>query len=302
MTPARLRNESLAAIRQLKRDQWRFVGVLALVTILLIALYIPVFTDFVKAWLQYEEYNYALLVPFIALALLVRRWSKLRRQPLKPSPRGGLLLGAGLLMLIIGVWTGVHVAQGVSFIVVLLGLVWFLWGRGAARTVLFPVTYLICGLGLYRGLVSSLGFALQRETAHSATFVAGLLGAHAQRNGVTLTLGHMQFVVAQSCSGLSSLLALLALGWLIVGEGRGSLPYKLLLILSIIPLALVGNITRVALVLVIAQDISEAIAQGFIHGLFSATIFIVALALLMLVRQVLLWFDHSVSRSSPSPS
>src|SRR5579884_953047 len=137
VTPARLRNESLAAIRQLKRDQWRYVGVLALVTILLIALYIPVFTDFVKAWLQYEEYNYALLVPFIALALLVRRWGKLRRQPLEPSPRGGLLLGSGLLMLLVGVWTGVHVAQGVSFVVVLLGLVWFLWGRGAARTVLF---------------------------------------------------------------------------------------------------------------------------------------------------------------------
>lgn len=234
----------------------RLAGILVLVTALLVALYAPVFVEFGNAWLSYEEYNYAVLIPFIALFLLWRRWSRLRTQPLQPEARGGILLGVGLTMLLLGVATGVHVAQGLSFIPVVLGLTWFLWGRGAARVVVFPVAYLACGLGLYRGLASTLGFQMQGITAHYATDLAGILGAHAQRDGLLLTLGKMQFIVAEHCSGLGSLLALFALGWLVAGEGPGSLPYKILLCLAIAPLALIANIIRVALVMVIAQDVS----------------------------------------------
>lgn len=272
---------------------------LAAIACLLAVLYGPVFAEFGTAWLTYEEYHYAVLVPPTALFLLAWRWPSLRAQPPRPSARGVLLLGAGLILFLAGIETGVHVAQGLSFIPVVLGLLWFLRGRGAALAVLFPVAYLACGLGLYRGLISSLGFAMQGVTARYAAALSGLLGAHAQRDGLLLTLGHMRFVVAETCSGLSSLLALLALGWLVIGIGPGTLRFKALLFLTIAPLALIANIVRVALVMVIAQDVSAVIAQGFVHGLFSFSIFVITATLLLGVRQALLWLDHTVSRSSP---
>lgn len=288
--------------RSSDRARWRLPAMVLVVIGLLAIVYAPVFADFVTAWLSYEEYNYALLVPLISLFLVWRRWPKLRAEPLRPEALGGALFAAGLLMLVVGTAIGVHVAQGLSFIPTLLGLIWFLWGRGPARTLLFPVAYLACGLGLYRGLASSLGFAMQGVTARYAAVVAGWLGAQPHRDGLVLSVGHMQFVVAQTCSGLSSLLALLALGWLIVGEGPGSLRYKILLCLAIAPLALTANIVRVALVLVIARDISEAIAQGFVHGLFSVSIFVFAVMLLLIVREILLWLERSASHASLRPS
>ncbi len=279
----------------------RSAVVLAVIAGVLALLYAPVFQIFVASWLHYEEYNFALLVPLTSAFLLWRRWDKLRAQPVRPEWRGVVVLSAGLSMLLLGVATGVHVAEGLSFIVVVLGLLMLLWGRGAARVALFPVAYLACGLGLYRGLASSLGFALQGNTARYANTLSNLLGVPSHRDGLLLTVGHTQFLVAETCSGLSSLLALLALGWLLIGEGRGSLLFKVLLFLCIVPLALAANIMRVALVLVISHNINPAVADGFVHTLFGEMIFIITLALLLVARAFIMRIDR-IDRAASLPS
>lgn len=283
-------------------DTRRTAGVVLVILGLVVVLYAPVFMVFGTDWATYPEYNYAFFIPLVAAFLLWRRWSALRLQPLQPAARGCLLLAGGLALLFLGMATNVHVAEGLSFIPVVLGLVWFLWGAGAARTVLFPASYLACGLGLFRGLASSVGFAMQGITARYAHALVNLLGVHAERDGLLLTVGQYHYVVADTCSGLGSLLSLLALGWLITGEGSGSLWSKIILIVLITPIVLTANIIRVALVLVIARDISRAIAEGFIHSMFSAAIFVLSLLLLLSVREVLLWLDHSAMASSPQPS
>lgn len=276
--------------------------VLSVIVGLLALLYAPIFAEFVKAWLAYPEYNFALLVPLTSAFLLWRRWDTLRAQQVRPAGRGFIVLGVGLSVLLLGVATGVHVAQGLSFIVVVLGLVMLLWGQGAARVTLFPVAYLACGLGLYRGLASSLGFTMQGITARYANVLANVLGAPSHRDGLLLILGHTHYLVAETCSGLSSLLSLLALGWLLVGEGRGTLWFKSLLFLAIVPLALIANITRVALVLVISRDINPAVAEGFVHTLFGEMIFIITLALLLAVHAFIMRLDRSAALPSPQPS
>jgi exosortase len=269
------------------------LALFAIVAVLAAALYAPVFLSYGATWLSFPEYNYGFAVPVVALYLLARRWRELRAQPLEPDARGGLLLAVGLAVLLLGKATGIHQADGLSFIPAALGLVWFLWGRGAARVVLFPVSYLLCGFGIVHSLHSDAGFALQQITARYAAVLATLLGAHTDRVGLVLTVDHHQFVVAQACSDLGSLLSLLALGWLIVGEGPGSLRTKALLGLAIAPLAVLANILRVALVLVLSQDVSPAVAEGFVHSAFSVSIFALTLLLLLALRKGLLWLDRS---------
>jgi exosortase len=280
----------------------RVAALILAIIALLALLYAPVFVIFGTAWATYSEYNYAFLIPAVSAFLVWRRWPVLRRQPVQPDRRGGVVLGAGLALLLLGIATDVHVAEGLSFIPVVLGLVWFLWGDGAARVVLFPAAYLVCALGLFRGLASSVGFAMQGLTARYAHVLVNLTGVHAQRDGLMLSVGHYHYIVAESCSGLGSLLSLLALGWLIVSQGSGSLRSKIILFLSITPLVLAANIIRVALVLVIAEDVSRAIAEGFVHSLFSVAIFVISLLLLLIVREVLMWLDRSGMASLPQAS
>src|SRR5437660_430431 len=104
------------------------LALFAIVAVLAVALYVPVFLSYRETWLSFPEYNYDFAVPVVAQYLLARRWRELRAQPLQPDARGGLLLAAGLAVLLLGEATGIHQADGVSFIPTALGLVWFLWG------------------------------------------------------------------------------------------------------------------------------------------------------------------------------
>ena len=193
----------------------------------------------------------------------------------------------GLLLLLASARTGVHTLGGASFAVTVLGIVVYLYGRRAAQAVFFPCIFMALSLSLYRGLLGSVGFTLQGLTAQYATATASALGVPVHRVGVDLFAGQFHFVVAEACSGLNSLLALLCLGTLLVGVTPASLPRRLILFALIIPIVLVANVIRVTLVVTLAQVFGLAVAQGFIHGLFSAALFLAALGLFFVAGSAL---------------
>jgi exosortase len=173
----------------------------------------------------------------------------------------------------------------------LVGVAVYLWGWAAARVVAFPAGFLVFGLGLYRGLLNSVGFALQDLTAKGAALSGQAIGLHVVRDGLLLhsTADSPQyaFVVAQACSGMSSLLSLLSLAALWIYATRGSLPGKLAVFLGVVPLVIFANTMRVTLVLVVASAFGEDTALGFFHGASSMVLFGLALVgLLVLSRTV----------------
>src|SRR5581483_1213802 len=104
-------------------------------------------------------------------------------------------------------------------------------------------------------------------------------GVPVRRSGFDLFVGRFHFVVAEACSGLSSLLALLCLATLIVGLAHSSPARRIILILLVVPIVLTANVIRVTLVLTLAQVFGLAVAHGFVHGFFSAALFLAALGL-----------------------
>ena len=257
----------------------------ALASILL--LYAPAFGHAWTVWSTDEEFSFGYLVPPITLFLLWQRRTTIARVLGSGSNLGLVGLLGGSFLYLADIRSGVHVLGGVGFILAAQGAVAFLYGLPAWRATVFPIAFLAFGLCLYRGLLNSLGFALQRLTAIYAAHTAGLVGVPVRRQGVDLFVGHFQFVVAQSCSGLSSLLALLCLGTLLVGLSRAALPRRLLLMVLIVPIVLVANIVRVALVLVLSQRFGMAVAEGFVHSMFSITLFLAATILLLLIGGLL---------------
>lgn len=255
-------------------------------------LYLPVFVHAITVWATDEEFSFGFLVPPIAFVIVWLRRAALCRA-LGRGHNGGLILFAGgLLLLLVSARSGIHAIAGASFALTALGAAAYLYGLAAARVMFFPVAFLTVGLCLYRGLLASVGFTLQGLTARYAATAAALVGVPVHRTGVDLFAGRFHFVVAEACSGLSSLLSLLCLGMLIVGFAQTSLPRRLLLILLIVPIVLIANVIRVTLVLTLAQIFGLAVAQGFIHGFFSAALFLAALGLFYLSGSVLGCFSR----------
>jgi exosortase/archaeosortase family protein len=85
---------------------------------------------------------------------------------------------------------------------------------------------------------------------------------------------------------MSSLVSLLALAALWTYAARGSLAGRSAVILATIPLVVLANSTRVALVLLVASHFGQDAALGFFHGASSLVLFGMALSGLILVSRV----------------
>jgi exosortase len=213
--------------------------------------------------------------------MLALRWPALVAAA-GPGHAGGLpLLAAGLAVLVAGTRTGVHALAGASLLPVALGTLAYLHGAGVARLAAPAVAIVAGGLSLYRGLLAPLGFALQQVTAQASAAAVGAAGVPVRRSGVDLFTSDAHLVVAQACSGLDSLLALLCLGAVFVGLVRATLARRLLLMGLVLPIVLVANVLRVTLVLLLSQPFGRAVAQGVLHDLLSASLFVAATLLFL---------------------
>jgi exosortase len=257
-------------------------GVLAL-----LLLYAPVLGHAVEVWRTDPEFSFAFLAPPLALGLLWLRRRALVAALTRGAGAGLLPLLGGLLLYLAGVRSDIHAVSGASFLPVVLGAAAYVYGFPTARVLGFPVAFLTGSLCLYRGLLSPVGFALQGLTARGAATLAPLLGVPVRRDGVDLFAGRFHFVVAEACSGMSSLLALLCLGALMVGLARAPLPRRVLLIALILPIVLAANVIRVTLVLLLSRPFGLAAATGLAHNVLGAALFLSAFGLFFLAGSAL---------------
>jgi exosortase len=272
-----------------RRQDWRTlvlpVGLLVAVSVLLV----PIFAHAIDVWSTDEEFTYGFLIPPVALAIAWWRRNALRRS-ISEGQRGGLLIVAlSIIAILVSRRTGINALAGIAISPLLIGMAAYLWGWRAARVAAFPSMFLVFGLGLYRGLLSSVGFALQDITAIGAAWMGKTIGLDVVRDGLVLhstaSSSSFSFIVAQTCSGMSSLLSLLALAALWMYATRGHSSRRAVVFASVLPLVIVANTTRVTLVLLVASLFGQDTALGFFHGASSLVLFSLALVGLLIVSR-----------------
>ncbi len=255
---------------------------IGLATALVVA---PAFAHAIEVWSLDVEFNYGFFIGPVALLLVWWRREALRRS-IGPGATAGLLIVVGALVLyILAFRIGIRALAGLAVIPLLWGIVAYLWGWKALRVLAFPIGFLAFGLGLYRGLLYTLGFALQQITAFGAATLGSALGVPVVRDGLILNSDQFRFVVAEPCSGMSSLLSLLALSAVWTYVARGTLSARLAVLFSVLPIVIVANTTRVTLVLLVASWLGPDAAEGFFHSASSLLLFGVALSGLLLVSR-----------------
>src|SRR5439155_17966190 len=186
---------------------------------------------------------------------------------------GLFIVIASLALAVLSERVGIHAITGLAVSPLLFGAAVYLWGWRAGRVLAFPFGFLVFGLGVFRGLLDTVGFALQGITAFGAASLAHLVGLPVVRDGLVLSADNFAFIVADTCSGMSSLVSLLALAALWVYAARGSIPGRIVVVLSVAPLTILANSIRVTLVLVVAHWFGQDAALGFFHGASSLVLF-----------------------------
>jgi exosortase len=246
----------------------------------------PAFAHAIEVWSTTEEFSYGYLIPPVALGVIWWRRAALLRS-IGRGAGGGLVIVLVSLAAYVGAERiGIHAVAGIAVSPLLFGTAVYLWGWAAGRVLAFPFAFLVFGLGVFRGLLDTLGFALQGVTAVGAATLSQLLGMPVTREGLVLSSDRFAFIVAEPCSGMSSLVSLLALATLWIYAARGSRTSRAAVLLSVAPLAIAANSARVTMVLVVAQWFGQDAAMGFFHGASSLVLFAVAVGGLLLVSRV----------------
>lgn len=250
-------------------------------SLLLISLTWPVWRWLWGEWIGNEYYGHGILILPVALFLVIQRL-RLDKQ-IQPAAMLGnnfgiLLLGASLVSF---VWLLNQKAYYLAAFVMLFmgaGMIWALGGVNLLRKVLFPLSYLALMIPL--PFIDRITLPLALFTGVCAGGLARLLGNNVTIIGNAVSLPNAELVIGAQCSGINSLIALMALMVLAAYLLNGPLWGRLLLVLLSIPLAMLGNILRVTSLLFVARTLGAQAAFTFYHD-YSGLLFFILVFLLM---------------------
>ena len=259
---------------------------------LLIVLYWEIAPGLVSDWYNDPDYSHGFLVPFLSAFFIWERWDDLKTAEIQPSLWGAALLGFGLLMLVIGLIGAELYTQRSSLIGVLAGLILLVGGWRILWLLKLPLAFLVFMIPLPAIVVNTIAFPLQLFAAKTASFCLFSLGIPVLREGNLITLAGTTLEVAEACSGLRSLLSLLALGT-VYGYFSQTVQWKkfALVILSI-PIAILANAVRVSGTGILAHFWGVEAAEGFYHTFEGWIVFIAAFVMLLTCGTVLSWIGR----------
>lgn len=130
----------------------------------------------------------------------------------------------------------------------------------------FPIFYLAFAIPPPGSMIDRITAPLKQFVSEAAMRMAHLLGIPASREGVTIYVSKYQLLMEDACSGMNSLVGLTAISLLYIYLLRGaSVRYSLLMTSFVIPIAIVGNIMRVVVLILLTYFGGDELAQGFLH-------------------------------------
>ena len=265
----------------------RSLAAVALVAAASLVVYLPIISSLVRQWASDENYSHGFLIVPFAVFFGWQQRRALLREPMRPSAWGAVLVAFSLLLLAAGVLGAELFLSRVSLIGIVAGSIVFLWGWRHLRRLAFPVLFLLLMVPLPAIVFNQVAFPLQLLASRAGEAVISTAGIPVVREGNILVLPSTTLEVAEACSGIRSLVSLLALG-LVMGKLREPRRWaRVVLAFLTIPVAIVANAARVAGTGLMAQWIGPAAAQGFFHEFSGWVVFVLALALLMGVARML---------------
>jgi exosortase B len=221
--------------------------------------------------------------------LFARRWQELLS--IQRPGRIGVVLAVlipSLLLYVFGRAFDFLVFQALAFLGVCLAVFYGRFGAEAVRRMWFPILYLGFVVPLPNWVVTTLTAPMKEYVSYTATWILSHAGYPIVREGVTLYVAQYQLLVEDACAGLNSLISLTAISlFYIYILHNASWRYALFLMLWIVPVALLANLVRVIILVLITYHFGNAAAQGFLHSTAGLVMFATALLGIFLVDGVM---------------
>ncbi len=237
------------------------------------------------AW-QQEEYSHGYLVPFIVLLLLCNKMNDEHLAPQSSWFGFGLVATCVIAQFLFQI-AGVRGLQPQVFILALIGLFILFYGLNASRLVAGPLMLMLFAAPLPKFFYYTMSFNMQMMSTSLGTLLLRLLGVSVLQNGNVIDLGSYQLQVVEACNGLRYLFPLMCLGFMLAYMFKASFLKRAILFASTLPIAIIMNSFRIALIGVTVDRWGQKMAEGLIHDFEGWIVFMGCALILMLEIQIM---------------
>jgi len=257
-----------------------------LIPLSLTALYYPVFTGLIHDWSTNDNYSHGFFIPIITAYMIYSIRLELVNLNIKPKNTGILLLIAGLVLLLTGKFGSVDFFLRLSMIIVLLGVLLFIWGTSFTKKVTVPILYLIFMIPLPAIIWNKIAFPMQLFSSNLTERTLQILGVAVFREGNILQLAETTLEVIDACSGLRSLTTMFAISALIAWFSASSILKKWMIFFMAGPVAILCNTIRLVFTAILASKYGGDIAHSFLHDFSGFLTFSLGLVMLIGISKI----------------
>ncbi len=255
-----------------------------LVGVALALVYAPTAGWLWQRWTMSVWHNaHGLLIPPVVAYLVWLELREKRSLPVSSSALGFVFLVPALLMHVLD--TGMHtqLLSAASIVLILPGLSLLFFGLPRTKAITFPLAFTLFALPIPLSLTERLHLILRHLTTDGVAAIIPFLGVPVFAEETTLHTAKASLIVADACSGFSTLYAAAAVACLTAYQSDGW--RRLLVLVSAPPLAVAANIIRVMILVAVTAHSGTDVLQTWIHPASGMLTFVLALPVIFWLGQ-----------------
>jgi exosortase A len=232
-----------------------------------------------RIWAASSTYNHCFLILPIIGWLVWQRLPELRQLAPSGWAPGLGLVASGALVWLLGDAGEFAMARHLGLVLMLQGTVAACLGKAVARGLLFPLCYALFLVPAGDELVP----LMQTVTAKICMGLLWLAGVPARLDGVFITIPGGYFKVAEACSGVKVLVAMVAYGALVANVCFRSPARRAAIVALSVALPILANGVRAWGTIMISHFVDAKFAVGFDHVFYGWLFFAIVMALVMAI-------------------
>jgi len=230
-----------------------------------------------RQWWNISTYNHILLIPVIVGWLVWQRRQDLSRLAPTPWWPGLVLAGGAALFWVLGAFADLSTARQLGVVAMLIGTVLALLGPKVGAGLAFPLAYLLFLVPAGDEIVP----ALQMITASITIGLVRMSSIPAVIDGVFIDTPAGLFEVAEACSGVKFLVAMVAFGVLVANLCFVSWRRRALFLSTCVIAPVLANGVRAWATVYAAQIWGAEAAAGFDHIVYGWFFFATVMGLIL---------------------
>ena len=263
-----------------RTPNWLWAALAACALMIFVAFWNPIVVLF-DAWFARPEYSHGIVIPVLSAYLLYQRRHLLVSVQFNGSWLGTLLTLLGCLIWLVGELSTIYAVTQFALVLVIGGVALSWVGAREFKHVAVPVGLLFFMIPLPAFLHNNFSSMAQLASSEIGVGILRLFGVSVFLEGNVIDLGHFQMQVVEACDGLRYLFPMMTLGLIIAYFYRGKLWQRAFVFLSTLPITVLMNSARIAMIGLFAENGNTTLAEGVLHDMQGWAMFMLSTAIVI---------------------